>query len=467
MTATTGDPTQDTVTAGDLPEIQGLLLRGYHLEYARHFVLEILDPAACKRFLGKLVPGEAAAGPLTITSSLPWPGGRKPDSCLNVGFSWAGLQALGLPGVVFGQSWNYQAFKLGAAARAATVGDVGASGPATWFGCLSTANAPRAHLILSLFTNSPQILEDRSEQLRALFTAGGAARALTFDQDGAVGPDHFDAQALPHDMIHFGYQDGISQPQIVGVTPPRAPDRQADVPAWAVVLRQSANAPYPFPAPSVLARNSGFAAFRILQQDVAGFEAYTGGQPGIDPELLMAKMCGRWRNGNPLALCPMAPGEPLPEERLSDFDYRGDPEGDATPIGSHTRRGNPRGSEGLPSPLPDHRIVRRAVTYGPRYKPGSKDATPRGLVGYFIGASLEQQFEFMMGTWINGQGFAPDFHQPQGNDPLLGANQAQSSTFDFPPSGHVGGFERFVTTRGGMYCLLPSIPALSWMSQQV
>jgi deferrochelatase/peroxidase EfeB len=466
MTATTGDPIQDTVTAADLPEIQGLLLRGYHLDLARHFVLQILDPAACKRFLGKLIPGEAAAGPLTVTSSLPWPGGRKPDSCLNVGFSWAGLQALDLPAFTFGEDWSYQAFKQGAAARGATVGDVGASDPATWFGCLSTANAPRAHLILSLFTNSAQILEAHSEQLRALFAAGGAAQALTFDQDGAVGPDHFDAQALPFDMIHFGYQDGISQPQIMGVTPLRAPDRQAPVPAWTVVLRDTADAPYLFPTPSILARNGGFGAFRILQQDVAGFESFSRGQPGIDPEILMAKLCGRWRNGNPLALCPMAPGEPLPEDRQSDFDYRGDPSGDATPIGSHTRRGNPRGSEAVVSPVPDHRIIRRAVTYGPRYKPGSNDATPRGLVGYFIGANLEQQFEFIMDKWINGQGFAPGNLLPQGNDPLLGANDPRSSTFDFPPGGHVAGFASFVTTRGGMYCFLPSIPALSWMAQQ-
>ncbi|HXO43817.1 MAG TPA: peroxidase [Thermoanaerobaculia bacterium] len=459
------DPIQDTVTAADLPEIQGLLLRGYHLEFARHFVLQILDPAACKRFLGKLIPDEATPGPLTITSSLPWPGGRKPDSCLNIGFSWSGLQALGLPGVTFGKSWSYQAFKKGAAARAATVGDVGASDPATWFGCLSTANAPRAHLILSLFTNSPQILEAHSEQLRALFTGGGAAQALTFDQGGAVGPDHFDAQALPYDVIHFDYRDGISQPQIMGVTPQRAPDRQAEVPAWTVVLRQSANASYLFPTPSILARNSGFGAFRILEQDVAGFESFYRHQPGIDPELLAAKLCGRWRTGNPLALCPMASGEPLPEAQQSDFDYSGDPGGDATPIGSHTRRGNPRDSESVVSPLPDHRIIRRAVTYGPPYQAGSNDATPRGLVGYFIGANLEQQFEFIMGAWVNGQGFAPNV-QPQWNDPLLGANDPRSSAFDFPPSGHVAGFDRFVTTRGGMYCLLPSIPALTWMSQQ-
>jgi deferrochelatase/peroxidase EfeB len=194
--------------------------------------------------------------------------------------------------------------------------------------------------------------------------------------------------------------------------------------------------------------------------------AYTSSQPRIDPELLVAKLCGRWRNGNPLALWPMAPGARLPEQPLSDFDYSGDPNGDATPIGSHTRRGNPRGSEGFPSPLPDHRIIRRAVTYGPPYEPGSKDTTPRGLVGYFAGTNLEQQFEFMMKVWINGQGFAPDFIHPQGNDPIFGANQAESSAFDFPPNGHVAGFERFVTTRGGMYCFMPSIPALSWMSQQ-
>ncbi|HEX4965582.1 MAG TPA: peroxidase [Thermoanaerobaculia bacterium] len=461
-----GTNPEDTIQPQDLAEIQGIILRGYRLDFARHFVLQILNPAAFKQFLAKLVPGSAGAGPLTISTSEQWPNNQKPEYCLNMGFSWAGIQALNLPGATFGSSFDFTSFKAGAPARANYVGDVGNSAPASWVSCLNPANASNAHAVLTLFANSTEALESNTTALQGMFTAGGAAQALTFGPSANPGPPYFDAAALPDDTIHFGYADGISQPQVSGMTPPRPPDQQPALPAWGVVLRNSAQAPYNFPAPSVLSQNGGFAAFRILEQDVAGFEQYTNNQPGIDPETLVAKFCGRWRNGNPLALCPVSAGDPLPAEQLSNFNYANDPNGDVTPIGSHTRRGNPRGSESFPSPVPDHRIVRRAMPYGPAYQQGSNDTTPRGLIGYFVGTSLEQQFEFIQKVWINGQNFAGNFQLPQGTDPVLGVNNPQSSAFDFPPSGHVSGFEQFITTKGGLYCFLPSIPALQWMSQQ-
>jgi len=454
---------ENVIQPQDLPEVQGIILRGYRMDFARHFVLQILNPAAFKQFLAKLVPGSTGAGPLTITSSEQWPNNQKPEYCLNMGFSWAGIQALKLPGATFGSSFDFASFKAGAPAQANAVCDVGASAPANWLGPLNPANASKAHVVLTLFANTTDALEANTTTLQGMFTAGGAAQALTFDSGSTPGPAYFDAAALPDDTIHFGYADGISQPQVAGM-PPRAPDQQPAVPAWGVVLPRSPDSPYNFPSPSVLSRNSGFAAFRILEQDVAGFDQYTNNQQGVDPEYLVAKFCGRWRNGNPLALCPVTAGNPLPPDQLSNFNYDSDPNGDTTPIGSHTRRGNPRGTESFPSPEPDHRIVRRAMPYGPAYQPG--DTTPRGLIGYFIGSSLEQQFEFIMKVWLNGQNFAANFAQPKGTDPVLGVNNPQSSAFSFPPSGQVKGFEQFITTKGGLYCFLPSIPAIQWMSQQ-
>src|SRR5207253_9720083 len=67
--------------------------------------------------------------------------------------------------------------------------------------------------------------------------------------------------------------------------------------------------------PPQLSTNSSYAAFRILEQDVAAFEALLtecAAKAGIDRELLAAKICGRWRNGNPLTLKPDAPGDVLP-----------------------------------------------------------------------------------------------------------------------------------------------------------
>lgn len=465
-TAATADPAEDTVQPQDLAEIQGIILRGYKLGFVRHFVLQITNAPAFKQFLGKLVPNTPGSGPLTITSAAPFPkNAPRPDYYLNVGFSWPGLQALNLPGVTFGNNFQFQAFKAGATNRAAQVGDVGPNAPQNWLGALNPANAQNAHVIFSLYADTPENLELRSTTLRNMFETPGAAKALTFDDGSTPGPDHFDGIALPNGTIHFGYADGISQPRVQGMEPVRPEDQQRMLPAWGVVVRNTLNAPYPFPQPAIFTRNGGFAAFRILEQDVAGFDAYSKSQPGTDPELLVAKMCGRWRNGNPLALCPVSAGAPLPDDQLGNFSYADDPNGDKTPIGSHTRRGNPRDSEDVVAIRPFHRIVRRAMPYGPAWK-RVKDNVSRGLVGWFVGTSLEQQFEFIMRVWLIGQNFSSNFSQPQGVDPLFGGADPTKQVFDFPPNGHVTGFEQFITTRGGMYAFLPSIPALQWMSQQ-
>jgi deferrochelatase/peroxidase EfeB len=440
----------------DLKEIQGIVLRGYTFEFVRHFVLTIEDAGAFKKFLGSLVPGGASAGPLTVTSAETWT--EKPDYTLAIGLSFAGIQALGLP-AAFGNTFQYQAFKQGAVARAPIVFDTGSSAPANWVPCLAPSGAPAAHAVVTLYAKDEATLESRSQTLRGMFGQDGAARALSFGD-----ADHFDGRALPDGMVHFGYADGISQPNVMGV--PRPPDKQQPVPAYEVVLRNTSEAPYPFPFPEAFGNNSSFGAFRILEQDVYGFETYLENS-SVDTELLAAKFCGRWRNGNPLELQPDAPGDPLPPDQLTDFDYFSDPEGLRCPIGSHTRRANPRDAESFPSSKPDHRIVRRAMPYGPAWDASQgKDDVPRGLVGYFIGASLENTFEFIMQRWINGQNFADNFSEPQGNDPVLGANATGSSDFEYPPDGKVTGFEEFVTTRGGLYCMLPSLPSLAWMASQ-
>jgi hypothetical protein len=68
---------------------------------------------------------------------------------------------------------------------------------------------------------------------------------------------------------------------------------------------------YPVPSPADrLGVNGSFVAYRILAQDCAGFEAFlarSARDTGLDAELIAAKLCGRWRNGIPLALSPESP----------------------------------------------------------------------------------------------------------------------------------------------------------------
>ena len=70
------------------------------------------------------------------------------------------------------------------------------------------------------------------------------------------------------------------------------------------MLREDAES-YDVPEPRELGLNGSFAVFKKVETDVVGFEDFLQSNKGkMDPELLAAKMCGRWRNGVPLALSP-------------------------------------------------------------------------------------------------------------------------------------------------------------------
>ena len=465
--------------AADLPDIQGLIVRGYNLPKVRHFVLTIGDAAAALSFLDALTSG---SGALTITSAAPWPGGAKPPYALNLGVTATGLEALRLPQAeVEFDPYNFRPFLGGAVAAAETVGDTGGSAPTTWLNKLNQANAEAAHLLLSLYTNGDAARESYSATLRAMFSdvipaLGDPHRdVLEFDVDAMTKTDPSTGRTTH--MIHFGYTDGISNPIIdAHGLPPLRPMQLPYVPAWQFVLRDGEMTSYNMPKPLPLAQNASFSAFRILEQNVAAFDAFleTAGA-GQAQELLAAKLCGRWRNGNPLVASPDAPGaEELPDDQLRDFLYGTDTVGDPCPYSAHTRRLNPRGGPGV-SGVPNtaagrqkNRVMRRANAYGPVYQ-GQPDGTPRGLAGHFIGASLQEQFEFLMQTWANGDAF-PGLGAKAGFDPLLGA-VPPNSTFTYwlpgqpkPEPKTVLGLSRFVTTRGGMYCMLPSLPGVRWMA---
>jgi deferrochelatase/peroxidase EfeB len=126
----------------------------------------------------------------------------------------------------------------------------------------------------------------------------------------------------------------------------------------------------------------------------------------------------------------------------------------------------PRGSRIAGNGGHRHRIIRRGIPYGPPYDPARpRDGHARGLLGLFIGASLADQFEFVMAHWANDGTFAPGLGRT--SDPLCGAHAPGPGRFSIPePGGPVilDGLSRFVTTRGGAYCFLPSVTALRYLA---
>lgn len=463
----------------DYTDVQGTLLRGYRVDLARHFILSIANVAATRQFILALVNGSNGLPAITTAQR----SASHQDVFVNLSFTNTGLAALGI--AASDLATFDAAFQRGAtsATTASIVGDTGSSAPANWIGGMNDGS--QVHAVLSLWVDTDSIqLESVSAQLRAAFA--GACTELSAQ----------DAQALPDNHVHFGYRDNIAQPTVIGAPPRKraVPDDQPPVKTGEFLLGYANESGGTYTvSPAQLGTNSSYAAFRLLQQDVAGFDAFLqqySAKAGIDVETLAAKVCGRWRNGNPLVLEPNAPGAPLPYSQLNNFNYVNttDPSQDDTlgtkcPIGSHIRRNNPRNGAVVGTDSTHHRIVRRAMPYGPAYDPARPDDTPRGLVGFFINASLTNQFEFLTGQWnllsdfvksATGPGGSADgnaVYNISGQDVFLGVNDPVSSSFTLAAIGSKGsnnttltGFDRMIVTRGSIYCFFPSISGLRYLA---
>ena len=477
----------------DLADIQGFVLRGYRMAVVRHFLVTVGVPAQARRQLGRLVSGDESDVPQITTAKdwhvgfAPGPGDDptavprcQPDYCLNVGVTWPGLVALEVVERVRTLSFNsFGAFVEGAARRAESVGDVGASSPQNWIGGFGTG---KDHVLMTLHAISPEAMQSYSDRLCAWFAEGNAFREI-WRQDGMALMNMENGRPVPTAKVHFGYTDGISTPTIRGGPEHYNRDRQRPCEPWLFVLREDAEI-YEVPEPHELGLNGSFAVFKKVETDVVGFEDFLqSNSDKIDPDLLAAKMCGRWRNGVPLALSPdtdSPPGGLLPEE-LNDFEYveadgSGDPKGIRCPVGAHIRRVNPRGQpvagQGLPGGSNNsHRLIRRALPYGPTYdRTKPYDGIERGILFHFINSSIENQYEFVLRQWVNDGEFAGGVRlHPKSKDPLSGTQDPDESLFVMPqangqPPIEVTGLLSFVTTKAAAYVFLPSITGIKFVA---
>jgi cytochrome P450 len=216
-----------------------------------------------------------------------------------------------------------------------------------------------------------------------------------------------------------------------------------------------------------------------MEQDVVGFERWletTAKTKGVDPELLAAKLVGRWRNGTPLTNHAQAlSGAALTSANLDDFDYvtrdgTGDDQlGHRCPIGAHIRRLNPRGGMVLGVPW-GRLLLRRGMPYGPKYDPSIPDEEarqiPRGLVGLFLCGDLESQFEFLLKVWGRQDLSSPGLRHT--HDIFSGTSDSGPTPFKF----RVEGSPDVVTvdvppltkTKCSLYLFMPGLAGLHWIS---
>ena len=464
----------------ELDDVQGLVVRGYgDLPAARYVLAHIEDGAAARAWLR------------TIADQVDTGATSPSRRAVGVALGATGLEKLRLPRETV-QGFSYE-FTGGMTEepRSRLLGDVGESGPSQW--AWGGPGSAAVDVVLLLYGDDEEAAGALLEEHVAALSRHQLRVLKALDTAPLV------------DREHFGFRDGVSQPQIEELTSARSRD---SVRAGEFLLghpngygqftRRPLVDPQADPAGLLaddvegsgwrdLGRNGSYLVFRQLGQRVGAFwdfcDRATRRPDGCSDReeriRLASKMVGRWPLGAPLTLSPDADRADLAD--ANDFGYfQQDREGLRCPVGAHVRRSHPRDSL---DPDPGsarsvevgnlHRLLRRGRQYG-RFLPreevldtvqrGAWDAEERGLHFVCLGANLSRQFEFVQHSWIGNPRFAGLADSP---DPLLSADPAGERTFSVPGDPvrrRYTGLPTFVTVRGGGYFFLPSVRALRYLA---
>jgi len=455
-------------------DVQGNILTGYNARHASYLFFSIVNPAAARRWLAQELPDPAASW-LGVASAARWT--AVPPVLTQVALSHEGLSKLLPPARQADLEAFPKAFKEGAAARADANFDRGESGPDHWMFGGSTTEP--VHVVLFLYTKEDPASAHYVTAVRAL--EAGAAKGLKY-----LGTQTAKSLGVPEaGYEHFGFRDGLSEPRISGQCPVSAPAFQPSASPGEFLLHKDYKSIYGGSSlggmPEGLATNGSFGVLRLLEQDTAEFRAATDREAArlkmADADRLRAKLMGRWTEGEPLALVhnkPPAPPPgtlPTPASALNSFDYAPswefpgvtkDHEGLHCPVGAHIRRANPRTAR-----VAGQRHGRRLLRRGMPTSWHEEGVDKVGLMGLFLGANIEQQFEFIQRQWLQGDLAASGI---RGTTDPIAAIRSEDTDFHFlepdpagahlPPLRLTARIPPLVKTRGCVYLFFPGLKAL-------
>jgi deferrochelatase/peroxidase EfeB len=368
------------------------------------------------------------------------------------------------------------------------------------------------HALLLLYTGTEAEADSWAAEVLAAIRPHGATEVHRL-------PLVLDIEGSGISREHFGFADGLSQPEpfdeegavLLAGQPARTPAPVQGVPLGEFLIghvnghHEKAPGPVvpgdhdgegdPRPADAGLAphpdaqgffdfgQDGSYLVVRELAQDVAAFwlsmdraaqrirELDPANTGHVTAEWLAARVVGRDREGN--MLCPLsstgslAPGADGQPDSGFLFLAR-DPRGAGCPAGSHVRRANPRDTL---APTPDqagdllaaannHRILRRGRKYGTKIAHDrADDGKDRGLLFMCLNTDIERQFEFVQQTWMLNSDFATLFEE---TDPLIGPPGRM--TLRDQALRRIVQVESFVRMAGGDYFFLPSLPALRYLA---
>jgi deferrochelatase/peroxidase EfeB len=460
---------------GDFRDVQRIVLVGDSWQEAAHLILDFgpANHSYARRlaFLWTLLQNNWIT-PAGIR------GNRfEPQAQWSLGFSRIGLERVGVPDHVRACfASKAPAFTAGAAQRAAPhLGLTGENAPERWDDRFAHGTL---HAVLTIHTRNKHNVQHHVAQAQALAaTHGIGCRPL--DPAETLDPP----PGKQGNWVHFGYRDGLARVGIEGWTSDQslrrvhlpvsrhkagefvlghAPDRGADRWNAGPGLRVWPDETRAF------FHNGSFGVLQQIEQRVAAFEAYVEREAAarkVPPDEIKALLCGRTPEGVPLA----APAN-KPED---DFDYAQDPDGARCPFGSHVRRLNPRvPPDGTGAATPDRYpahfsrarpLLRRGMPYGSAWTRERANAVERGLMGQFFCASIESQYEHLLGQWSDRVPLgSPD--KGGARDPFIGAHSPADGPFIHQVNGRgrkrLAGMTPFTRTRGVAYLFYPSLTTL-------
>lgn len=394
----------------DLADLQGNILRAYGRQgfpKARYLFLHIKQEAAGRRLVDILRPRITTA--VRWQSKANYPGEvivDRPKVAINIGFTFYGLLALGLPTRTL--SGLPPEFIDGMGARSDLLGDRGPNGDWQWDPIWQNNGGDRC--VHAIVTFNCQMNPDGTavadldqetiwlqEQCRLLDDQvvildghNRDGKGLHQDASAVLAPNP-DGVLQPTAKEHFGFTDGFGDPVFEGQYSGELEDIRAigsgalrPDQTWRPLATGEFLMGYPDEAQEVplasmpfeFSRNGTFMTYRKLHQNVGTFFSYIRNSaksyaavmqvPEDEArETLMAKIAGRWSDGVPLMVAPTYADwqafhtqskvqqqiEQVGHRRRQengiareflDFKYAGDPQGLKCPMSAHLRRVNPR-----------------------------------------------------------------------------------------------------------------------------
>jgi deferrochelatase/peroxidase EfeB len=432
---------------------------------------------------------------------------------INVAFTYAGLEALGVPRPILERLPN--AFMQGMSARSGQfLDDRGENAEGNWEPHWR-GSPPPVHILVALYAQDSEALMMGVEALRPATTPASSSAAMgpqiQILDEQPVGFPEVEGNRKPL-REHFGFQDGVGEPDIEGLYDAirelrgeaADPNRRARAlgvydralrkwrglkPGEIVFgLENEGGGVVPQPRETDRERKAEFdqyrafmahgtfMAYRKLHQRVRVFRNYlarVSHSSRLPPDHVGAKLVGRWPDSTPLM--PLRGDlEAGQRQALNSFTYDEDPEGRTVPLGAHIRRANPR--DGLPGDstgVKRRRMLRRGMPYGdylpteaaldtgfpdddPRHQEelrSQDDEDKRGLVFISLQTNLAGQFEFVQREWLNDGDI---FGQGRDRDPIAGGEPGRIVIPGLNPP-VLGDLPAFVRVLGGAYFLKPSV----------